>query len=1032
MSQGRAGGHRHGLRPAVGFGLPFILALAALIAWSGSGDAQSLGNLGAGQLQQLQQQYGQRQDQGQSQGGGTADQPQTFSQQPVMVIPAGQEPPLPQSRLEQIMSSRAGAPLRQFGYDQLGRARAVTVSQTGAVQDDYVLGPGDEIVLSLRGQENGEFRATVDRNGTVLLPRLRPLSASGRSFGSFRDDLQAATHRAFIATDASISLGRVRQISVLVSGEVNNPGQRILSGLSSAVDAILLSGGVKKSGSLRSIRIQRDGHEYTVDLYSVLTARGGASQLRLADGDRILVPLLGPIVAVSGLVRQPGIFELPGRQSGISISALLQFAGGQEVRGRYRLSVLRIDPDGRSNLVPITGQSGIVHDSEILFVQLGADQTVNQATLSGSSGLAGAYAIGPGTRLSDVLRAPGALGNSPYSLFGLVVRKDRQTLLRSLLPFTPVAVLNGREDIQLQSDDTLKVFSNTEEQMLDFVVHTYLQRLSDDDVAIRNPLGGSDDSSNSQGVSNLRTISSQSSTQSDYVTNVSAEVQRREINLLLDRAAPGSALADSRALAERQRRDQLGTTAPNSVDQQPAVPQDANSQLGSQQPIVQQPGNQQQRYNPRASEPEFSEIQTPGQQSQLQQRMNQQALNQQSPPGQQGLNQNVQQSSSGTENSPAANFMESATGPGQYASNREAYTFGQLARQLNVDPLVLVNFLVDNRIRLEGALRGPGDYFVGPNATLNDVVQAAGGTVNWADDSGVELVTTLLDRQAGKSATQRQTLPLRNGTLASYVVRPRDQFRFSQVFSNTGFGSVTLQGEVRNPGTFSIMRGDHLSDLLARAGGLTGVAYPGGTVFLRQSAARAEHEGYLRAAREVEDQLVIAMTRVGNDKIEPTTFASMQTFVAELRNQQALGRISIVADPSVLATKPELDPLLEAGDVVYIPQRPSTISVLGQVMQPGSYPYRSGQTIGDYIDKAGGYSRTADEGQTFIVLPDGSARKVEKSWFSFAASSLPPGTSIVVPRDVTPLDLRQTIIDVSGIFSQFAVAIASVAVISRQ
>jgi protein involved in polysaccharide export with SLBB domain len=235
---------------------------------------------------------------------------------------------------------------------------------------------------------------------------------------------------------------------------------------------------------------------------------------------------------------------------------------------------------------------------------------------------------------------------------------------------------------------------------------------------------------------------------------------------------------------------------------------------------------------------------------------------------------------------------------------------------------------------------------------------------------------------------------------------------------------------VRYTGNYRITRGEHLSDVLAQAGGLTSTAYPYGTIFLRKSAADKERQGYIRAANEVEDQLVVAMTRIGNDKIDATTFASMQTFVSQLRSQPVVGRISIIADPSILAAKPEMDPLLEPGDVVYVPQRPNTITVLGQVSQPGNFPYRSGLTMADYISQAGGYSSTSDESMTFIVLPDGSARKVQNSWFSYDDRSLPPGSTIVVPRDVTPLDTRQVILDISSIFSQLAVSAASLAVLS--
>src|SRR6202007_2533842 len=100
------------------------------------------------------------------------------------------------------------------------------------------------------------------------------------------------------------------------------------------------------------------------------------------------------------------------------------------------------------------------------------------ATLSGGIGLAGQYAVTQGSHLSEVIRAPGALGHSPYTLFGIIVRKDPRTLLRSLLAFTPVAVLNGTENLQLQSDDVIRAISVNEADLLDFVLKTYLEKLA--------------------------------------------------------------------------------------------------------------------------------------------------------------------------------------------------------------------------------------------------------------------------------------------------------------------------------------------------------------------------------------------------------------------------------------------------------------------------------------------------------------------------------------------------------------------------
>jgi protein involved in polysaccharide export with SLBB domain len=439
--------------------------------------------------------------------------------------------------------------LQQFGYDQLGRGQAVTVPMSGAVQDNYVLGSGDEIVASLRGQENSEFRVTIDRNGQVVLPRLPPLSATGRSLGSFRADVEAAVRRSYVATNVSVSVGRVRQISVLVSGEVNEPGQRLVTGLSSALDALLLSGGVRKTGSLRNIRITRGGREYYIDLYNVLTDRGAGLSIPLADGDRILVPRLGPTVSVSGLVRNPGIYELGRNTSSVSVKELMDIAGGPEVRGQYRLSLLREGTDGARNMVSLSGRSDVVRDGEVLFVQLSADKTNSQVTLSGGTSLAGSYPIQSGTKISDVLRSPGALGAAPYSLFGVVVRRNPKTLLRTLLPYSPVAVINGREDLPLVTDDIIKVFSTNEIQLLEFISQRYLQKISIDVIKNRNSLNEDDKEKLNNNNFNVSVIDS------NDIGIVPADVQRNGIINLLDIAAPGTDLA--RAQVQIRRRDLL-------------------------------------------------------------------------------------------------------------------------------------------------------------------------------------------------------------------------------------------------------------------------------------------------------------------------------------------------------------------------------------------------------------------------------------------------------------------------------------------
>lgn len=928
----------------------------ALIAQPGAGQVPQLPN--GMTLEQLQQAQQNRPLQP-----AVPDLPSTAIQQPE--LQPSPMLPLAPSRLEQILSQRAATQLRLFGYAALGSGRSVAVSQSGAMQDDYVLGPGDEIVVSLRGQENNESRTTVSRNGEVVLPRLSPISASGRTLGSFRQDLEAAVTRAYVATNAFVSLGRVRQVSVLVAGEVNNPGQRVMPGLASVLDAILLSGGIKKSGSLRDIRLQRAGRQHVIDLYSILNGSGGgAVNFRLADGDRILVPLLGPTVAVSGLVRQPAIYELPSGQKSMAVRSLIDLAGGQEIRGTYRISVLRVDADGRTNLVELRDQTGTVQDSEILFVQLGAEQTVNRITLAGGGLIAGNYAINDGAMLSSFLKMPGAMGETPYTLFGVISRRDPVTLMRTLTAFTPSAVLKDEENLPLQSDDIVRIFSMSEIELLTGTVQEYSARLSRDEASKRNPLSASDESNRN----------------------------------LADKGQPGNG-QENDALGGNGVTGAAVAAAANAASK-PATATSSAIQSLSGRTVYDLNNTSAMRNDPLT------------------------ALGTGAVPGRpNGLPSQIEVRPSDA----AQNYI-----PGNYAANRSAITFAQVADQLATPQIVLANFLLDRQVYIEGAVRGPGNYFVGSSVRLRDLIQAVGGPIDGADRSSVEVISPQTVPESGLIETVLTAIPLNSGILASYVVKPREIFRFNDLLSQAEIGSVTLQGEFRFTGAFKLMRGQRLSDVIRRAGGLTNMAYPYGTVFLRKSVAASEQDTFVRIAKEIDDQILLAMTRSGDQRMDPTAVNALRAFGMELRNQKALGRISVVADPSILASRPGLDPFLENGDVIYIPQRPSTVAVMGQVMQPGNFPYEPNATVADYIDKAGGYGSFSDSSKTYIVLPDGSARTIERSWLRFSpATVFPPGSTIVIPRDTSPLDLRQTITGVTQLFSQLAVSIASLAVLSK-
>ncbi len=844
--------------------------------------------------------------------GGQPGAPMTGST-PGMMPPATPSGP-PQTHLEKIMSDRAGVPLSLFGYDQVGNGAPASVPAIGAIPDSYIVGPGDQIDVSTRGQGSvsNDYRVTVDRDGRVILPGIAPVSAAGRPFGEFRDDMVAAVRRSFVGTQAYVTIAQLRQISVMVVGSVNTPGMRAMTALSSPLDAILVSGGIQRTGSLRNITIYRAGHAINYDLYEILTQTGQARQVLLQDGDRIVVSPLGPTMAIVGWVRKPGIYELAPGASAMTAHGLVALSGGLEVRGGYHLTLMHVDRDGHQAMVSLPNMGARISDSDILFVQPASDQPTGQVTFAGGQNMAGRYSsTGHAGKLSALLNDPGALGPNPYTLFGIVSRRDAHTYLRTLIAFSPIAVLNGRDDMQLQSDDIVRIFSTDETRLLNKAAQDFevqVQQTTDQSHSLGQPPNGG----NANGQTQLIGVTNQGATGS--------------------------------------------TAAPSNLPQ--------TNQLSA-----------------------FDVTQ------------------------------------------------ESIIPAAPIASGASIANFGQLATQLNTDPVVLINFIVDHEANIDGAVRGPGTYIVGPGTAVPDLVAAAGGTLNWTDESGVQLTTTVVDRNAGTALTKKQSFALRSDAMNSYIIQPHDDLRFNKVYTVVNAGSIDLEGEIRSPGSYQITHGERLSELLVQAGGLTDVAYPYGTVYLRKSIAAQEQVGYQRVADQLQTQLLVGLGQVsssGATSLSPDAITGMEALIVQLRSQQPIGRISFTADPSVLAAHPERDPLLEPGDVIYIPQRPSTVTVLGEVMQPGSYAFSPNKTPDDYLDLAGGYGRYADEGHTFIVYPDGTATAMDRSWVHFGSAKIPPGSVIFVPKDILPINWVVLATVGGEILKDFAVSAASLAVLHQK
>ena len=353
---------------------------------------------------------------------------------------------------------------------------------------------------------------------------------------------------------------------------------------------------------------------------------------------------------------------------------------------------------------------------------------------------------------------------------------------------------------------------------------------------------------------------------------------------------------------------------------------------------------------------------------------------------------------------------------------------GQPCRPIYEEHIQLLPFVLEHVAAVNGEVRKPGIYPVATETPLSSLISVSGGFTREADLTRVEISRFTPSPPEGSASISRNFVDLNGEGVEATALRPGDVLRINAVFTDRDIGPVVLGGEFLRPGTYDIRRGERLSQIIARAGGLTEQAYPFGAIFTREGIKRAEKVALRRLARELDAAVTVA---AANQDIDPGAATAFAQLTREVASAPAVGRMVMEADPTVLSVRPELDLVLEPGDRLFMPKRPNSVLVTGDVLNPGAMQFISGTKVDKYVTQAGGFQQTADQGRIFIVLPNGVAQPVSISAFNFTPVQVPPGSTIVVPKDVTPFDLFTFTKEVASILAQLAVTAAALAVIGN-
>lgn len=287
------------------------------------------------------------------------------------------------------------------------------------VTPDYLVGPGDEILIRAWGQISVDYSAFVDRNGTISVPKVGVINVSGIRYQDLTGVLKTAFGRVFRSFELTATLGQLRSIQIFVVGQARRPGTYTVSSLSSLVTALFAVGGPSAKGSMRGIQLKRGNAVVTeLDLYELLVSGNKSRDIALLPGDVIYFPPVGELVAVTGSVNVAAVFELKGAAP---LSDLIRWAGGLATTAQgQKVTVERIDQRKVRTVEEFSldpaGLARNVRDGDLVTVYALTPRFDNAVTLRGNVAQPGRFPWREGMRIKDLIPSREALISRDYWL----------------------------------------------------------------------------------------------------------------------------------------------------------------------------------------------------------------------------------------------------------------------------------------------------------------------------------------------------------------------------------------------------------------------------------------------------------------------------------------------------------------------------------------------------------------------------------------------------------------------------------------
>lgn len=357
------------------------------------------------------------------------------------------------------------------------------------------------------------------------------------------------------------------------------------------------------------------------------------------------------------------------------------------------------------------------------------------------------------------------------------------------------------------------------------------------------------------------------------------------------------------------------------------------------------------------------------------------------------------------------------------------FIYGDLKfnHSLRTGDVIIVNS-AKSEVAISGGISNPSIYEINESESILDVIKNAGGMNQYSNSS---VPVKIISYQGSQVSEKLYSL----SELGDLKPKNRDEIFVS--YFEPGFQKarkVEVTGEVKNPGVYIFSKGDRLSDVIKNAGGYTKYAYPEGGILLNNAAKEIEARINDRLYQETIEYIAASSGGISST-LNSTN--NLEIILQEFKQVLPVGRVNTEFNLYKLESDPMLDVFMEDGDQIFIPQFKNSVHILGEVLQPGTSQYVSGNSAHDYIKSAGGLAKFSDKKRVILIQPNGDAYLINSKLLNLSVIGLgdrnlfvTPGSVIYVPRDIGKLEGLDLATSIAPILSSLAISLASLNSIS--